>query len=91
MTDTQKTLADMAKILTKQAQQIKKLEADKRTLTEQLNMWQNTFLAFAQEHFKQGGTAPNLPMSAISNTTAPADMPFEMINNNDYVTVTVRR
>lgn len=91
MTDTQKMLRDMSKLLSTQTQRIHQLEAEKAALSEELAMWQNTFVAFANAHFEQGGAAPNLPMSAISNTIAPDEIPFEMIDNIEYVTVRVRR
>ena len=70
---------------------------DKRTISNLAKLrskaaqWQNTFIALAEQHFAQGGKAPNLPMAAISCTVAPKALPFELINNNDYVTVVMMR
>ena len=102
MTEEKRLIEDMAKLLTEVRQESKRLlteaqqenerlRTENKDLRDSVARWQNTFIAFAEQHFAQGGKAPNLPMAAISCTVAPTVVPFEMINNNDYVTVVIRR
>lgn len=91
MTDDKHTIANLAKLLTEAQQENKRLRAENEKLRSKAAQWQNTFIALAEQHFAQGGKAPNLPMAAISCTVAPKALPFELINNNDYVTVVMVR
>lgn len=91
MTDDKRTIANLAKLLTEAQQENKRLRAENEQLRNSAAQWQNTFIALALQHFAQGGKAPNLPMAAISCTVVPKALPFELINNNDYVTVVMTR
>ena len=89
MTDTQRALNDTAKLMTKLMQKNNRLEAEVEELKKEVARWQNTFLAFAEYHFNEGGTAPNLPYSRIKCTETP-EFPYSIIDNIEYITLVMR-
>lgn len=91
MSENQKALADATKIMVKLTQKNNSLEQENRKLREQIAKWKNTFLALCEYHFSEGGTAPNLPVDQITLTTAPNDIPYEVINNGEFITIVSRR
>lgn len=86
MNDNQKIMSEAAKIMVTLTQKNKRLENEITELKKEIARWQNTFLAFAEYHFAEGGTAPNLPFNKITSTEVH-DLPYEIIENDDHLTI----
>lgn len=64
-----------------------KLIKENRELREAAALWHNLFDELLAYHFAEGGSAPNLRFDRTTRTTEPVDSLYELINNNEYLTV----
>lgn len=81
MNDSQKTLAEAAKIMTNLTQKNRRLENEIADLKNQVARWQNAFLAFAESHF------PENTMQKRHSKNIDDDLSCEIIEDDDNITI----
>lgn len=91
MTSTQKTIADMAKLITEQHQEITELKKQLANTLEALDLNERLTDEILRMHYKDGGRALNIEHARIVNNGQPHRRGWKGYNNGEYTTIVMVR